>query len=170
MIIALYPPILKADIVDGSAYDLLLKRHPHPAQHDKSLNTLFCETVEHLTKGSVEEPNKVYLSEVFIDAEGEQLQGDQLAWAMAKFMAQPVRPALYAPAGVFSQLYAHPAYRLYCGKYEDDAAFQADLAYLTSMIEAGMPEALPAWNAAIDGVTYDQIGPVMLGLINSFGV
>lgn len=163
----LYPPSYSS-----AAYDLLLAHHPHPAQHDKSLNTLFRETVEDLCARKhlplVEETNKVFLHEVFVDADGDQLQGYALVLALAKFMATPGRPVLYAEQGVFSQLYRDPAYRLYCGKYDNDEVFQSDIADFTAMIAAEMPAALSAWESAIAGKTYDQAADVMLSLITEF--
>ncbi len=163
----LYPPGYSSP-----AYDLLLEHHPHPAQHDKSLNTLFSETVEDLCKRKhldpVEEINKVFLHELFVDEAGEQLQGYKLVLALAKFMATPGRPVLYAEQGVFSQLYRDPAYRLYCGKYDNDEDFQSDIADFTAMIAEEMPAALTAWESAIAGKTYDQAADVMLSLITEF--
>ncbi len=171
MIIALYPPILKADIVEGSAYDLLLKRHPHPAQHDPSLNTLFCETVENLTEGATEEPNKVYLSDVALDESGEPLEGDNLLWWVAVFMVQPNRPALYADKSTFSWLYGQAPYQLYCAKYEDQLTFQTDIAYVTNMIIDGgdkFAAALPLWESKTKDINYADATGVMHELINAF--
>ncbi len=141
----------------SEAYEWLSAKHKTPAKHD-GFNTLFCECAP------IEEPH-IVISDVFID-----IEGDSLAWALAKFLANPDRLPLYGTMGQWNTMYNHPAYRLYCGKYDYDAKFQEDLAYMSAMIEAGMPAALPAWNAATNGITYDQIGAVMLGLINSFSV
>ncbi|SEQ49477.1 hypothetical protein SAMN03080615_01680 [Amphritea atlantica] len=160
----LYPPGYSSP-----AYDLLLEHHKNPAQHDKSLNTLFSETVEDLCARKhlpiVEEANKVFLHEVFVDEAGDQLQGYKLVLALAKFMATPGRPVLYAEQGVFSQLYRDPAYRLYCGKYDNDEAFLSDIADFTAMIAAEMPSALSAWESAIADKTPDQAADVMFNLI-----
>ncbi len=173
MIIALYPPILKADIVEGSAYDLLLKRHPHPAQHDPSKNTLFCQTIEHLTKGATEEPNKVYLSDVALDESGEPLEGDNLLWWVAVFMVQPNRPALYADKSTFDWLYGQAPYKLYCANYEDQLTFQTDIAYVTNMIIDGgdkFAAALPLWESKTKDINYADATSVMYELIEAFSV
>jgi hypothetical protein len=147
---------------DSDSYRWLIAKHPAPARHD-GFNTLFCECAP------ISEMC-IVISDLFVDAEGEVLEGDSLAWALAKFMANPDRLPLYGTMGQWNTMYNHPAYRLYCGKYDDDTKFQEDLAYMSAMIEEGMPEALSAWTDATNGIGYEEAAGVMLTLINAYSV
>jgi hypothetical protein len=147
---------------DSDSYRWLIAKHPTPARHD-GFNTLFCECAP------TDEPH-IVISDVFVDTEGEVLEGDSLAWALAKFLANPDRLPLYGTMGQWNTMHNHPAYRLYCGKYDDNAKFHEDLAYMSAMIGAAMPEALPAWTNATNGIGYEEAAGAMLTLINAYSV
>ncbi len=140
---ALYPT--PSVIADGSCLARLLQRFPTPARHD-GFNYLFAQTIEEITNGEMIEPTAIILEETFVDVEGVLLEPDSLAWAMAQFLINPVRPPIYGHLVNFTTLYNHAAYALYCMNYESQEDFDLDLAYMTNMLTVAKPEALTAWN------------------------
>jgi hypothetical protein len=166
IICALYPT--PETIEPGSPVESLLQRFPTPAKHD-GFNILFAQTIEELTNGAMSEPEHIVLEESFVDEEGAILEDDFLAWEMAKLLVRPDRPVIYGQLTNFSTLYNHPAYRLYCGRYESyDQQFTDDLAYMTNMISVGMPEALDDWADSIEGKTSEELKDIMLALITAY--
>lgn len=134
---------------------------PHAACHD-GVHKAFAST-HPLETGVI----KAY---EWVDGEGKPLEGDSKVWAMAQVMATD-HPPIHDYQSNWSNLFKHPAHRLWCAKYEDQLElFQSDLVSMREMISKGMPEALSLWEDGIQGKTYDQIPNVMLGLIRALGV
>lgn len=162
---ALYPH--QANPVEGTPYYELSQRWPNAACHD-GFNVLF-------RTHSEDETNFIRLEDVFLNDQGEPLNlyiqkdYDRAAWILARIMVNPDRPALYAPLSVFSRMFAHPSYKLYCNGYEDETLFRADIDYVSGMIErAGMTEALEQWKAATENMTHGESQDIMVSLIRSF--
>lgn len=144
----------------SEGHDKLRARYPTPAMH-VGPNYLYAD---------IEDDEHINLHEVFVDTDGEVLTGDALAWALAQYLVDPVRLPIYAELSVWASLVDLPTYRLYTGSYEvgEEIKFQEDLSYVTAMVASGKPEALPVWEAAITGATYDTIRGIMLGVIRQF--
>ena len=109
------------EIIEGSTFDKLITRFPQAAFHDKK-NRLF----NGIDEGA---ENPILVSELLpnftqeIDEDTLEPVGlsyiDTLVQALAPllFADDRTRP-LHIKKSVLSQLYRHPAYRLYCGNYE----------------------------------------------------
>jgi hypothetical protein len=122
-ICALYPTPEKVET--GSNIERLFQRFPTPAIHD-GYNILFAQTIEELTNGEMSEDSPLVIEETFVDDNGVLLDDEAIALSLAKLLFEPDRPVIYGNLGVFVALYNHPAWRLWCGKYEDKDDLEAD--------------------------------------------
>lgn len=109
----------------GSAIERLLQRFPSPAKHD-GYNILFAQTIEDLTNGEMSEDSPLVIEKTFVDDNGVPLDGETIALSLAKLLFDPDRPVIYGSLSVFIALYNHPAWRLWCGKYEDKDELESD--------------------------------------------
>ena len=148
------------DLLDSEVKTLLIK-FPLAAIHDDT-NIIFPVVLHDAI-------NPILLSDLK-DDDGEVLTGDAMAWAIAKLMVNPDRPAIHGMLSQFKELFKHPSYRLYCNGYEDEEIFRSDIDYVSGMIErAGMTEALTQWKALTDNMAHGESKSVMVDLIRSFG-
>lgn len=154
----------EAEPAEGTAYAELVGRYPKRANHD-GFNELFIGTSEletnYVTIDSIE-------AQLPDDIQGKE-RLDKVAWMVAQVMANPDRPVIYGTPNQWVQLHKHPAYRLYCNGYEDEAKFRSDIDYVTGMIPDSMVDAKAQWIALTENMTHGQSQDIMVNLIRSFG-
>lgn len=96
-------------IVEGSTYDVLNKRWPNAACHD-GRNKIFNSTDEDAI-------DPLIVETLLPEYEGEYI--DALVRALAPYLFSDDRGrAIHIEKPIMSQLFKHPAYRLFCGNYE----------------------------------------------------
>ncbi len=102
----------------GSELHWLLSKHPKVANPD-GLNYLFAEVCPFAV-----DP---ILTTDFVDGEGQLLTGDALMQAVAKLLFSTDRSrAIHIPMSQARELHKHPAWALWCGKYDDSLELEAD--------------------------------------------
>jgi len=102
---------IPSDIIEGSTYDILNKRWPLAACHD-GINKIF-----NGYDGSVD--THFIVSEEFKEVEGEPDYIGRLVVLLAPYLFAENRiQPIHILKPVMSQLFRHPAYRLFCGNYQ----------------------------------------------------
>lgn len=136
---------MSKDTADQESLDQLKALNPYAAIHDDK-HYLF-----------IKQPSDRSYTVNKVDKWEEQ--GDDRVWKLATILATDDNAVLEADIYTFDALHKHPAWRIWCAKYEDREQFKADwLAF---------NELLPAWPEYNESTTYlegrDIIYSVILG-------
>jgi len=123
----------------------MLERYPQAANHDQ-MHYVFADshadTVNPFLIGSLE------------------LEGDTLAWALAKILCDPanVDLVIWGAKAEVSWLNKHPAWRIWCAKYSDDQReqFKSDWEYIKQMVANAMPDKSGSWPEYNESITYKE--------------
>jgi hypothetical protein len=109
---------LLPDVIEEGAEVYDLKQRFKGAEHD-GVNILFADV----------HPNAVnpIITTSLVDEEGNPMQGDLLVAALAKILFSTDRSrAIHIPFNDAVALHKHPAWRLWCAKYEDKDELEKD--------------------------------------------
>lgn len=102
---------IPSEIIEGSTYDILNKRWPMAACHD-GINKVF-----NGFDGSVD--THFIVDEEFAEIEGEDDYIGRLVVLLAPYLfAEDRLQPIHILKPVLSNLFKHPAYRLFCGNYQ----------------------------------------------------
>lgn len=99
------------EIIEGSTYDILNKRWPFAACHD-GINKVF---------NGYDDSADTYLivDDEFAEIEGEDDYIGRLVFLLGPMLFDEDRTQpIHILKPIMSQLFRHPAYRLFCGNYE----------------------------------------------------
>ena len=144
---------------ENSLASSLLKRFPHAAIHD-GVHYVFADV------SAIEDA--IDINEL-VDEEGNKLEGDSLAWAIAKILAADDSSVLHMNRSDVQLLHNHPAWRIWCANYSEDdiGKFESDWNYITNLISVSMPEAAANWPPYTDQLTYAQGRQILLTAIGA---
>ncbi len=143
--------------IEGSEAWEMLQRFPNAGDHGSD-NLIFV--------GTPNSPvNPILLSDL-LDLEGTPISGDALAWTVAQFMGAEDRSlGIFGTKAQLSGLHKHPAWRVWCGNYENRPDFEADWNYVAAMVARTKPEFSDLWPAYSEEITYTNARVVMLAAI-----
>lgn len=98
------------------------------------------------------------------------LAGDELAWKFAALITPLANKDVVPRFDVYTghSLYQHPAYRIWCAKYEDRAQFKADWQYIKEMVTRMNPEAAALWPEYNEQMSYKDGREIIYTAINQF--
>lgn len=122
-----------------------LAKHPNAAIHDDNWYIFVTEY----------EGDERTSTPIVVDELG--LEGDELVWYVAKVLATDKDAVLHMNIRTADGLYRHPAWRIWCAKYEDREQFKSDWLALN--------ELLPSWPEYTESVTYDQAKDLLFNAV-----
>lgn len=125
--------------VEGTPYYELAQRWPNAACHD-GFNVLFRTT-------SDDEQHYQLLSDIApVTPDSTE---DARAWALARVLIDPERPAIYGPLSAWSGLFKHRLYRLYCAQFTEAEDYQDCVRYV-----AGTAPSSEQWESEMLGIDH----------------